>query len=130
MSTQTQRRIHFPAAPYWCAGAVLLVSFHCGFAATTANDASDSSLGLQEIVVTAQKREESAQSVPISMEVFSSQMLLETNTKDLKDLQLFEPNLLIQTSPGNDEIYLRGFGSASTNYAFEQSVSMYMDGIY
>jgi iron complex outermembrane receptor protein len=130
MSTQGQRRIHFPAAPYWSAGAILLASFDCGFAAAPASDASDSSLALQEIVVTAQKREESAQSVPISMEVFSSQMLVQTNTKDLKDLQLFVPNLLIQTSPGNDEIYLRGFGSASTNYAFEQSVSMYMDGIY
>ena len=92
--------------------------------------ADDSNLALEEIVVTAEKREERAQSVPISMEVFNGQALTNDNTTDFKDLQSYVPNLTVQSSPGNDAIYIRGFGSSPTNYAFEQSVSMYLDGIY
>lgn len=85
---------------------------------------------LEEIVVTATKRAEDLQNVPMSIEVMDSEILDQLQVRDFKSLQSYVPNLLIQPSPGNDAIYIRGFGSAAANYAFDQSVSVYVDGIY
>lgn len=85
---------------------------------------------LEEIIVTAQKRSESLQDVPISMEVVSGDMIDQYEIRDLETLQNYVPNLLIQPSPGSHAIYIRGFGSQATNFGTEQSVSMYVDGIY
>lgn len=85
---------------------------------------------LEEIIVTAQKRSESVQDVPISMEVVSGDKLKRYDIRDFESLQNYIPNLLVQPSPGSHAIYIRGFGSQAANFATEQSVSMYVDGIY
>jgi iron complex outermembrane receptor protein len=85
---------------------------------------------IETMVVTATKRAQDAQDVPMSIEVIQSQMLDDFQIRDFKTLQNYVPNLLIQPSPGNDAIYIRGFGSQAANYAFDQSVSIYVDGIY
>lgn len=83
-----------------------------------------------EIIVTATKRAQSVQKVPISMTVISSEKLGEFQATDIKSIVNSVPNVAIQRANGNDAIYIRGFGSASSNYAFDPSVSLYMDGIY
>ncbi|WP_338425222.1 TonB-dependent receptor [Sphingopyxis kveilinensis] len=83
-----------------------------------------------EIIVTAQKREQSLQDVPISMEVVSGAKLAEFNTSDIKAVMNYTPNVFVQSTAGNDVIYIRGFGSPPANFAFDQSVSLYVDGIY
>lgn len=85
---------------------------------------------VENVTVTAQKREESLQEVPISLEVVSGENLAAFQIRDLESLQNYVPNLLVQGSPGNDAIFIRGFGSQAANYAFDQSVSIYLDGIY
>ena len=85
---------------------------------------------IEEVIVTAQKRAQSVQDVPMSIEVIKGEELDAYQIRDLKALQNYVPNLLIQSSPGNDAIYVRRFGSQAANYAFDQSVSMYVDGIY
>jgi iron complex outermembrane receptor protein len=91
-------------------------------------DVDDSSSN--EIIVTAQKREQSLQDVPISMEVVSGAKLAEFNTSDIKAVMNYTPNVFVQSTAGNDVIYIRGFGSPPANFAFDQSVSLYVDGIY
>ena len=91
--------------------------------------ASDSGGG-NEIIVTAQKREQSLQDVPISMEVVSGAKLAEFNTSDIKAVMNYTPNVFVQSTAGNDVIYIRGFGSPPANFAFDQSVSLYVDGVY
>ena len=81
-----------------------------------------------EVIVTAQKRSENVQNVPISIEVVSAQKIEAFHTGDLRALSV--PNMNVQSSGGNDVIYMRGFGSPSQNYAFDQSVSLYVDGVY
>jgi iron complex outermembrane receptor protein len=83
-----------------------------------------------EIVVTAQKREQSLQDVPISIEVVPGEILQEFASTNFRDVMNFIPNVFVQSTAGNDTIYIRGFGSPPANFSFDQSVSLYVDGIY
>jgi iron complex outermembrane recepter protein len=98
--------------------------------ATVSAFADDVPGGIETVTVTATKRAENVQNVAISMEVFQAKQLEAFNTSDLNALQNYVPNMLIQQSPGNDAIFIRGFGSQAANYGFDQSVSLYQDGVY
>jgi len=106
----------------------MLVSLCAGSAWAADDDAAATNLG--EVVVTAQKRAEKLQDVPISMEVVSGQKLDDFNTNDFKAMFKFTPNVSVETTAGNDTIYIRGFGSPPANFSFDQAVSLYVDGIY
>ncbi|MGN6496416.1 MAG: TonB-dependent receptor plug domain-containing protein, partial [Tsuneonella sp.] len=95
----------------------------------TSNVGVDDSRPSAEIVVTAQKREQSLQDVPISMEVVSGQTLQDFSATDFKDVMNYVPNVFVQSTAGNDTIYIRGFGSPPANFSFDQSVSLYVDGV-
>jgi outer membrane receptor protein involved in Fe transport len=84
---------------------------------------------LEELVVTAQKREQSLQDVPVSVNVVGGDTIKETGLADLEDLSAQVPNLVINQSPQNLSIYLRGLGSRD-NQGFEQSVGLFVDGVY
>lgn len=86
--------------------------------------------GSNEIVVTAQKREQRLQDVPISMEVVSGEKLQDLGINDFASMAAYVPNVAVQTTAGNDVIYVRGFGSPPANFSFDQAVSLYIDGIY
>ncbi|GGE03794.1 TonB-dependent receptor [Polymorphobacter glacialis] len=85
---------------------------------------------MAEIVVTAQKREQRLQDVPISISVVSGKQLSDFQVNDIKGAMNLIPNVFVQSTAGNDVIYIRGFGSPPANFAFDQSVSLYVDGIY
>lgn len=97
-------------------------------AATAAETATDDGL-LDEIVVTAQKREESLRDVPLSVEAVSGDKLADVGIVRLDDLKAYVPNLQMTETGIANNIYIRGIGSG-LNQGFEQSVSSYMDGIY
>jgi iron complex outermembrane receptor protein len=100
-------------------------------AVTPAPDATlTPSLAAGEIVVTAQKRVERLQDVPISMEVVTGAKLDAFHATDFKSIMNYTPNVFVETTAGNDVIYIRGFGSPPSNFAFDQSVSLYVDGVY
>jgi len=105
----------------------MLVSL-CAGSALAADADENSTLG--EVVVTAQKREQKLQDVPISMEVVSGERLSDFATNDFKQMVKFTPNVSVETTAGNDTIYIRGFGSPPANFSFDQAVSLYMDGVY
>lgn len=83
-----------------------------------------------EIIVTAQKREQNLQDVPISMTVISGEQIADFHSTDLHSLQNSIPNLYIERLNFADTIYLRGFGTGPAVFAFDPSVSMYVDGVY
>ena len=87
-------------------------------------------LQVQEIVVTARKREERLQDVPISANVTTGAALEKQDVKSLSELNSYVPNLFIQKTPANEAIYIRGIGSPAGNLAFEQSVGLFVDGVY
>jgi iron complex outermembrane receptor protein len=65
-----------------------------------AAEAVEETGALQEIVVTAQKREESAQKTPISMNVYTSAELIQKGVVDLQSLSQTDPNLIFNRNGG------------------------------
>jgi len=84
---------------------------------------------IEEIVVTAQKKTELLQDVPISVSVLSGGTLDKLNLSSLLTISRYTPNFEVKKSGGNNFMAIRGFGSGS-NGGFEQSVGMYSDGIF
>lgn len=84
---------------------------------------------LEEVIVTAQKRAESLQDVPISVTAMQGNRLQDAGIANMSAMDDYVPNLHISAAAVNTNIYLRGMGSGN-NQAFEQSVGMYIDGIY
>ncbi|QHJ10561.1 Pesticin receptor [Paraglaciecola mesophila] len=87
------------------------------------------STGLERIVVTSQKRVQSLQDIPTSIQAFSGEALEENNIANLLDMSESLPNVHITETSSSKRIFVRGIGSG-TNAGFEQSVAMYKDGIY
>lgn len=88
------------------------------------------SLQLIEVVVTARKREERLQEVPISANVQLGDALDRAGVVNLERMTNYVPNLTIQPAPGVPSLYIRGIGSGPNNPAFEPSVGLFIDGMY
>lgn len=84
---------------------------------------------LEEVVVTATKRAEGLQDVPISISVMSGERITELGITDLASLSVFMPNVHISEASAGDQLFIRGVGSG-VNYGFEQSVGTFIDGVY
>lgn len=100
-----------------------------------AQDSGDYEFTLEEITVTAQKREENQQKVPIAMEIISAEDLSMTGKNDLNEILSNIPSLVVGITSDGVRISLRGMGDDSEAYAGGQSVSMpsvalNMDGVY
>jgi outer membrane receptor protein involved in Fe transport len=91
--------------------------------------AADAAGALDEIVVTAQKREQTLQEVPISILVTTGDTLKRMQIERLEDLTPRLPNVSVTPGPAADQLYIRGVGSG-INGGFEQSVGTFVDGIY
>ena len=89
-------------------------------------------LVLEEVLVTANRRVESLQEVPMSVSAFTSEFFRNTGVKNLSDLEQYTPSLKI--TPGVDSrstsIRIRGIGSVGTNVGIDPSVGMFIDGVY
>jgi len=88
------------------------------------------SSSLTEIVVTATKREETLQSVPISVDVIGGEEIAQFAMKGLEDVQTYVPNLVIQETLGSYSIRIRGIGSGASQLSFVSAVGMFSDGVY
>jgi iron complex outermembrane receptor protein len=83
-----------------------------------------------EIIVTAQKREERLQDVPISISVQSGEALEAQSLNSYIALQSRIPNLSITDTPANASIFIRGIGTSGNTLSFEQSVALFVDQVY
>jgi outer membrane receptor protein involved in Fe transport len=90
---------------------------------------TNESRSLEEVVVTAQKREQSLQDVPISILVTTGEALEKQNLARLEDLTQQMPNVHVSRGTIADQLTIRGVGSG-LNGGFEQSVGTYVDGVY
>ena len=87
---------------------------------------------VDQIVVTAQKRTESLQNVPIVVTTVGRQLLQDTGVRDIKDLSLLTPGLLVTstTSEASTTARIRGIGTVGDNPGLESSVGVVIDGVY
>ncbi|MEH6792106.1 TonB-dependent receptor [Parasphingorhabdus sp.] len=89
--------------------------------------------GLDEIVVTARRRAESAQTVPISITAFSGEDLASQSAVKVNDVSRLTPNLFIGppgSAPGGLVIGIRGQVQTDTIATLDPSVGIYVDGVY
>ncbi len=86
---------------------------------------------LEEVVVTAQRRQQSLQDVPLSIESFSGKDIAAQGFRDLGSMSGFTPSLKVSDQQQNSQgITIRGVGTSTNVLAIEQSVAMFLDGIH
>jgi len=92
----------------------------------------DSSEGwqLEEVVVTAQKKQESIQEVPMSVSAFSGADLQQSGIENSQDLELVTPALAITNEGTLGRVTVRGVGSSLQGVGADPSVAVYIDGVY
>jgi iron complex outermembrane receptor protein len=89
------------------------------------------SQALEEVVVTAQKRAQSMQDVPIAVSAFNQEALTEANLFDLASVAQLTPGLTIQShSQARQQIYIRGIGSNTQGASNDASVVSFIDEVY
>lgn len=101
-------------------------------AAVLANIAlADEQDGIQEVIVTAQKRAESASRTPLALTALTNKDLEERGVTDAADLTYVVPNVQIGTADGgNTNIYIRGIGSNNTTEGGDPAAAFHLDGVY
>jgi iron complex outermembrane recepter protein len=115
---------------------ILCLRWAASSAASEAADTPQSSeneiTGLTEIVVTARKREENLQSVPITVNAFSSEALADTKVVNVTDLSDLVSNFQVLQGyiPNDPEFEMRGQFQSDSSVALEPSVGVYFDDVY
>lgn len=122
-----------------CAAAALLGA--CGTAASAADTAATevasadtASTGVGDIIVTAQRRNESVQKVPLTIQAFTGDTLSKLNVMNFNDLLKYTPNVTYSSNgPGQGAIFMRGLSSgfagnqSSATIAYFPNVALYLD---
>ncbi|HXI87359.1 MAG TPA: TonB-dependent receptor [Parvularculaceae bacterium] len=101
--------------------------------ASRGNDKADAKKSEDVIVVSARRREESLQKVPIAVSAFSGQQLSDIGAKDLTDVGDLSPNLTLKTSRSTNSTltaFIRGVGQQDPVAGFEAGVGVYIDDVY
>ena len=99
-------------------------------ATATENPRATTGRAIEEIIVTAQKKQENVQQVPISISVVGNDFMQQQAITDFRELALYVPNAHVDPGSGLfPDINIRGFGTALSNKAFEQSVGLAIDGV-
>jgi outer membrane receptor protein involved in Fe transport len=99
-------------------------------AESAVSDAGSDQRIVEEVVVTAQKREQSTLDVPIAITALSAAQLEKLNLTSMYDLSLTTPGFVTASQAGNSIPFLRGVGSTIAFTGSDSSVSTYVDGYY
>ncbi|MFV8782122.1 TonB-dependent receptor [Microbulbifer sp. SA54] len=84
---------------------------------------------LENVTVTAQKREQSLQDVPLSVSAMTGESIQEAGIERFEDMSSYIPNMSVTKSSISDQLNIRGMQSGA-QAGFEQSVGTFMNGIY
>ena len=98
-----------------------------------APEAPDAAVTLDEITVTAQKRVQSLQDTPISIEAFNAQTLELRGIEGLHDLATQVPNMTVEPFPTHNatlRLFIRGVGPTDAQLTQDPAVGVYLDGVY
>ncbi len=110
--------------------ALALLAGPAALAAPAAGDPAEA--GLAEVIVTAQKRSESLQQVPMSVSVLGAQTLDNLNLHNLQDIAAHAPNVQMLASNGDAQLVLAMRGVAQSDYSPNgtPAVALYVDEVY
>ena len=113
--------------PYFVVAASILGALS---AAEAFAQEESSATGLEEIVVTAQRREENLQRAAIAVSAVAGDKLTEGSITEPTDLTRLLPSLQVAPAASLTQIYLRGVGTFGANAFAEQGVAFNLDGVY
>ncbi len=85
---------------------------------------------LEEVVVTAQRRTQSIQEVPISLEAYTGDVLNKEGFRTMEDLSNFSPSVEIDVRTQDQDIAVRGMGTTGNNLGLEGAVPIFVDGVH
>jgi outer membrane receptor protein involved in Fe transport len=87
---------------------------------------------LEDVVVTATKRQATLQDIPIAVSVVTAEVMEQSQVLDIKDLQTLVPSLRVTQLQGSAQtnFIIRGFGNGANNPGIEPSVGVFLDGVY
>lgn len=113
-------------------GAFLVMTAAPGIA--LAQDATDHTTnGLAEIIVTAQRRSENLQDVPIAITAANAEMLATARVENISNIQAVSPSITFRAtniSSSTANVIIRGLGTTGNSRSFEGSVGVFVDGVY
>ncbi len=113
---------------------ISIVSLSAGSVAYAQDNTPQASDEVDEnvIIVTATKREQTLEEVPVAVSVTSAAAIERAQVRDLKDLQTLVPSLRVSQlqSSANTNFIIRGFGNGANNPGIEGSVGVFIDGVY
>ena len=100
--------------------------------AVAAPAAAQNDGGLEEIIVTAQKRAQNIMDVPVAITAVTGAQIEASGITDMFSLQQNVPGLIVGQSQTatTSNFAIRGVGSTSNNFGVESSVGLYVDGVY
>ncbi|MEM8616275.1 MAG: TonB-dependent receptor [Pseudomonadota bacterium] len=100
--------------------------------AQEAGEEAQESRRLNTVTITATKREQTLQDVPVAVSVVDAQVLEEAQLNDIIDLQSVVPTLRVSQlqQSGNTTFSIRGFGNGANNIGIEPAVAVFIDGVY
>ncbi len=101
-------------------------------ASASADDPADNG-GLEAIVVTAQRREENVQSIPVAVTAFGERAIEQLHLNDAIRASKFVPGMISQHNAGlgsANAYYLRGLGNSQSTATFDAPVTTYVNDIY
>ena len=104
-----------------------------GALAQDAQPASDDATQVGDIIVTARRREEVLQDVPIAVTSLGAERLEQTGATDITALQQQTPNATVQVARGSNSTlisFIRGVGQQDPLWGFEPGVGLYIDDVY
>jgi iron complex outermembrane receptor protein len=85
---------------------------------------------LEEIIVTAQRREQSIQEVPISLEAYTGDLLNKEGFRTIEDMSNFSPSVEIDVRTQDQDVSIRGMGTTGNNLGLEAATPIFNDGIH
>ena len=127
MTRSRKRKLHRSAAN-WAGMPLASAAIACSGVAYAQQAAPGA--GLEEVIVTAQKRTEDVQKVPISIQVLGGQKLEQLQVKEFLDFAKFMPSVSLKTlGPGQSQIFFRGIstGSEGLHAGYLPSSGLYLD---
>lgn len=89
-------------------------------------------MALEEVIVTARKRPELLQDVPVAVTVFTGETLDSLVLRDLREVEGYVPNVVIDSvsvAPGAASLYIRGVGTQEVEKSFDPAVGVVVDGV-
>lgn len=89
--------------------------------------------GVEQVVVTARRREENLKDVPVAVSAFSAEKLERSGGTDITVLSQTTPNITVQTARGSNSTlisYIRGVGQQDPLWGYEPGVGLYVDDVY